>query len=244
MRATRAYLAGFGTTGSLLVAAALLFFLASGFVAFHGWPQGGAPATPGAVTLGGSHPAGAPRAAGSRAAERLTVLVSARGGRPPKAASVGAAGAPAGGVLNLQAAAPVQAAPSAQPVGSVASATPPALAGSPPVAPCSTRKAPSAASQLGRVVNVSSRAAGQALIDAASGAGATLNGASSSVGSLVGGASQALVGGAAPALVGGASPALGGPAPSSGSGVGASVATPLAKPGTALVAVGYAIAGK
>lgn len=39
VRATRAYLAGFGTSGSLLAGAALMFVLASAIVAFHGWPQ-------------------------------------------------------------------------------------------------------------------------------------------------------------------------------------------------------------
>lgn len=46
MRAPRAYLAGFGTSGSLLTGAALLFILASAFIGFHGWPQvGDSPAT-------------------------------------------------------------------------------------------------------------------------------------------------------------------------------------------------------
>jgi len=39
VRATRAYLAGFGTSGSLLAGAALMFLLASAIVAFRGWPQ-------------------------------------------------------------------------------------------------------------------------------------------------------------------------------------------------------------
>lgn len=39
VRATRAYLAGFGTSGSLLAGAALMFVLASAIVAFRGWPQ-------------------------------------------------------------------------------------------------------------------------------------------------------------------------------------------------------------
>src|SRR4051794_15922857 len=38
MRTTRAFLAGFGTTGSLLAAAACLFVVASAVVAFRGWP--------------------------------------------------------------------------------------------------------------------------------------------------------------------------------------------------------------
>ncbi len=46
VRAPRAYLAGFGTSGSLLAGAALVFVLASAFVGFHGWPQvGGSPSS-------------------------------------------------------------------------------------------------------------------------------------------------------------------------------------------------------
>src|SRR5690242_459413 len=41
MRATRAYLAGFGTSGSLLAGAAALFLLGSAIIAFKGWPQSG-----------------------------------------------------------------------------------------------------------------------------------------------------------------------------------------------------------
>jgi hypothetical protein len=39
MRATRAYVAGFGTAGSLVAGAAIVFVLASAVVAFRGWPQ-------------------------------------------------------------------------------------------------------------------------------------------------------------------------------------------------------------
>lgn len=46
VRATRAYVAGFGTSGSLLAGAAVLFLLGSAIVAFRGWPQiGTGPAT-------------------------------------------------------------------------------------------------------------------------------------------------------------------------------------------------------
>jgi hypothetical protein len=39
VRASRAYLAGFGTAGSLLAGVAMLFVLASALVSFNGWPQ-------------------------------------------------------------------------------------------------------------------------------------------------------------------------------------------------------------
>jgi hypothetical protein len=49
MRVTRAYLAGFGTTGSLLAGVAVLFVAASAVVSFHGWPSFGLPAQPAAL---------------------------------------------------------------------------------------------------------------------------------------------------------------------------------------------------
>src|SRR5713226_4159125 len=39
MRTTRALIAGFGTTGTLVAAAACVFVVASAVVAFNGWPS-------------------------------------------------------------------------------------------------------------------------------------------------------------------------------------------------------------
>ena len=39
MRVTRAYIAGFGTAGSLLAAASVLFVMATAVVSYRGWPQ-------------------------------------------------------------------------------------------------------------------------------------------------------------------------------------------------------------
>src|SRR5512140_1829231 len=50
VRATRAYVAGLGTAGSLLAGAAVLFVIASAVVSFRGWPQVGA--QPSAVSVG------------------------------------------------------------------------------------------------------------------------------------------------------------------------------------------------
>jgi hypothetical protein len=78
VRATRAYLAGFGTSGSLLAGAAVLFILGSAIVAFRGWPQiAGGPAT---VSVAAAHPA-----APSRVARRLAAVLRAgvvTGGAP------------------------------------------------------------------------------------------------------------------------------------------------------------------
>jgi hypothetical protein len=70
VRAPRAYLAGFGTSGSLLAGASLLFVLASAIVAFRGWPAAGPPAATGAVAV--AQP-GAP----SIEARRLNVAIVA-----------------------------------------------------------------------------------------------------------------------------------------------------------------------
>src|SRR5580693_8042449 len=49
--AARAYLAGLGTTGSLLAGAALMFIVASALVAFRGWPHVAAQPTPAEVVV-------------------------------------------------------------------------------------------------------------------------------------------------------------------------------------------------
>jgi hypothetical protein len=50
-RAAQAYLAGVGTSGSLLAGAALMFILASALVGFRGWPHVGAQPSPGEVVI-------------------------------------------------------------------------------------------------------------------------------------------------------------------------------------------------
>src|SRR6185437_14692486 len=95
VRASRAYLAGFGTTGSLLAGAAVLFLIASAIVSFKGWPQVGAPSSPVAVNVaakapGASAPSRAvvaaltsatPTAAGAVVPARRRGGAAARGGR-------------------------------------------------------------------------------------------------------------------------------------------------------------------
>jgi hypothetical protein len=51
VHAARAYLAGVGTTGSLLTAAALVFIVASALVAFHGWPHVAVQQSPSEVVI-------------------------------------------------------------------------------------------------------------------------------------------------------------------------------------------------
>src|SRR5947209_6668066 len=73
VRATRAYIAGFGTAGSLLAGAAVMFVLASAVVSFRGWPDVGAQSTAASVTLVARHGAGA----GSVANRRVAAAVAA-----------------------------------------------------------------------------------------------------------------------------------------------------------------------
>ncbi len=85
-RATRAYLAGVGTSGSLLAGAALMFIVASAMVAFHGWPHVAAQPSPAEVVVS----PGSASAAISPVARRLALITAA-----PVAGGGGAAGAAA-----------------------------------------------------------------------------------------------------------------------------------------------------
>lgn len=76
MRATRAYIAGFGTSGSLLAGAALMFLFASAFVAFRGWPS--------VADQGSPVPVSVPQLQGSGSPAYRSLLAAA-GLRPPVA---------------------------------------------------------------------------------------------------------------------------------------------------------------
>ena len=85
----RAYLAGAGTTGSLLAVAALVFIVASALVAFRGWPHVAAATSPGEVVVS-PHQAGS---TGTLAARRLALVAGAPGAGGPGRAGAGAGGA-------------------------------------------------------------------------------------------------------------------------------------------------------
>jgi hypothetical protein len=123
----RAYAAGFGTAGSLIAGAALLFVLASALVAFGGWPKVGAEPAPVSVVVsppavGGGTPAG----------RRLAVIAAGAAVAPaaapaaaPAVAGVGAgAGVPAARPAPVSA--PTGAAPRPGSAPSAPSATAPA----------------------------------------------------------------------------------------------------------------------
>ncbi len=87
IRAPRAYIAGFGTAGSLVAGAAGLFVLASAAVSFQGWPQLDAGTAPPAMVLASYQPP-----TRSAATERVTTVLAAR--QTELAAVPGPAGAP------------------------------------------------------------------------------------------------------------------------------------------------------
>ena len=87
VRAARAYLAGFGTTGSLLAGAALMFIVASALVAFHGWPHVAVQPSPGEVVVS---PRSARSTGPSASARRLAAVVAAPVGGTGTAAAPGA----------------------------------------------------------------------------------------------------------------------------------------------------------
>lgn len=97
MRATRAYIAGFGTAGSLVACAALVFVTASAVVAFRGWPQVASTSAPAALVVSRPHLSGPSRAEKRLvAAERATPAggsqVAARGRTAASDAPQGSAG--------------------------------------------------------------------------------------------------------------------------------------------------------
>lgn len=73
VRASQAYIAGFGTAGSLLAGATMLFALASAFVAFTGWPQvGDQPSSAPVIITDSDSPAA------SAGANRVAAVVAAQ----------------------------------------------------------------------------------------------------------------------------------------------------------------------
>jgi hypothetical protein len=95
-RSARGYLAGFGTSGSLLAGAALMFIVASALVAFRGWPHVAAQPSPGEVVVS-PRPAAAGALAGSLVARRLTLISAGVAGRGAGVGAPAVAGVQPGG---------------------------------------------------------------------------------------------------------------------------------------------------
>jgi hypothetical protein len=196
----RAYLAGVGTTGSLLAVAALVFIVASAMVAFHGWPHVGAQPSPGEVVI-------SPRSASvppSPAARRLAIVAApraARAGATVPARAPGARGRGSGG----RGAGVV--APPRETIGAPASTSGPVTTpagGSPTSCPCATSQAPPPATPVQKV----HQTVGQVTN--------TLRNVVSDEGSQLGSTVQRTTNAAAGA-VGSVSPAVGGAVQSAGS---------------------------
>jgi hypothetical protein len=175
-RGTRGYLAGFGTSGSLLAGAALLFVLGSAIVAFRGWPQ--------IATGPATSAVAAPRvAAPSRVGRRLAAAIARR--------SPGRGGAATTHIRPLAAIGPgrVRAAHSA--VNGGAAGTAPAASGSAgggaSVASCTAGRCAGTTSQS--AINHLADAVTQGVSDAGSSVSSQIRGGSGTVAGAVGGVS-------------------------------------------------------
>ena len=73
MRATRAYLAGLGPAGTLVLAASILFVLGSAVVAYNGWPKLGGIGSPATQTLT-AHPKAGSHTSSSRGLAAVAVV--------------------------------------------------------------------------------------------------------------------------------------------------------------------------
>src|SRR5690349_8905016 len=91
MRATRAYIAGAGTTGSLLAGAAIVFVLASALVAFHGWPDIATPGSAAPLVVSSPQAAG-----GSATSQRVAAATAVAVGQATTATANARGGAGSG----------------------------------------------------------------------------------------------------------------------------------------------------
>jgi hypothetical protein len=178
MRATRAYIAGFGTAGSLLAGAAMMFVLASAVVAFRGWPQVGAADTPtGAVLVAHAKLPGASRAERGLLVAASTGATAADGTRAGRGAGKTGASHRAGGSRSQGVT--VAQHPGSS-VGSPASATP-GTAGAPATAGCGSSCAPSVTGTVSSVIQNATGAVGSTVAAAGKTLGATVSGLTSAV---------------------------------------------------------------
>jgi hypothetical protein len=190
VRATRAYMAGFGTAGSLLAGAAIMFVFASAVVSFRGWPQASQPSQPFAVVLA--------QTAGSAQAKHVGAVAAAE--FPAVGAGRGAAGRGAG-------AAPAILRTSRQRFGRVVGRTPdvrviPPRIGTVTVASGGTASAPSCTtgvcvvhrvgSTLGSTATSATSAVGSTVSRTGDAAGSALTRVTGTVGSKVGAVSPPL----------------------------------------------------
>jgi hypothetical protein len=223
VRTTRAYIAGFGTAGSLLAGASVVFVLASAVVSFHGWPQLdnhlSAPALVRASSHAGADSAGSRRLASVLAAQR------------PAGVGVTASVAGAPGLASRPVATPTVSTPGGPQVAGVAgprpTITPVTPAGSPP--PC--------ASGCGSVAPPPTSISGT--VQATTGTlGSTVAGSGASLGSTVTGVTTTLAGNVNSLSSSLAGSSLAGPLGQSGQAVGGAVTGVTQAAGATLSTVG------
>ena len=196
MRATRAYIAGFGTAGSLLAGAAILFVFASALVSFKGWPQVAEQGQPIAVVPSHSAPD-----AGS--VKRLAAVTGTRAAGLPRAATSGAVARPHGSRTSGHTAVPSRVGFHANPVQThvprVHPRTPAAPVTPPPAQP--TTQPSGCTGAACAVHNLGSTLAGATEATTA-GLGKTVANTGDTVGAVVGGVTGSLANGLAPGAPG------------------------------------------
>src|SRR5437763_1417167 len=96
VRATRAYVAGLGTAGSLLAGAAVLFVLASAVVSFRGWPDAGAQPPAVSVSVSGTHVSAGSSSTSRRLLAAVAATRTALGGAGGTAGASSATAGPGG----------------------------------------------------------------------------------------------------------------------------------------------------
>ncbi len=191
LRTTRAYLAGFGTAGSLLAGAAVVFVLASAVVSFQGWPQLDNHLSAPALVRASSHVAVDP--AGAR---RVAAVLTAQQGSSGAGTTAGTAGPGAAGVTPGVTSTSV-----ASPGGRVIAVIPGPRSAINPVAPAGTGPGCTSAcgggstgGGLGDVVQKTTGALGSTVTAGGASLGSTVTGVASSLAGNVNGVSSSLAG--------------------------------------------------
>jgi hypothetical protein len=204
VRTTRAYIAGFGTAGSLLAGASVVFVLASAVVSFHGWPQLdnhlSAPALVRASSHAGADSAGSRRLASVLAAQR------------PAGAGVSASVTGAPGLASRAGATPTVSTPGGPRVGVAGSRptiTPVTPAGSPPPCASGCGSAPPPTSISG-TVQATTGTLGSTVAGSGASLGSTVTGVTSTLAGNVNSLSSSLAGSSLAGTLGQSGQAVGG----------------------------------
>jgi hypothetical protein len=226
VRATRAYIAGFGTAGSLLAGAAIVFVFASAVVSFQGWPQVGDQGTPVAVIARSE----APAQSSSAGARSFVALASAQAAAVTGQARTRTRG-PAGGLAPAGSPTAIIAKPGLGSRGphrsTFASTTPVASGPATPPTGCNPCARPPLTSVLGSTTQAAAGSLGTAVTSAGSRLGSAVSGLTGAVGG----------------KLGGLSPGLGHVVTGAGQAVGGTVSSATGALGSTLAGVGKGLGG-